>query len=135
MMIFRLLSILTLLLLFACSGQEPSYPQQHMPPELMQDNAQLLQGKNIFLSRCANCHGRQTEGRISRADFFQPPAPDFTAARYRSLDPAYLFWRISEGKTVEPYLSQGSVMPAWGDHFSDRQIWQLVAYLQHRSRP
>ena len=34
---------------------------------------------------------------------------------------------------VEPYLSMGSVMPAWGAHFSDEQVWQMIAYLQTRS--
>lgn len=129
----RLLVLFILLLPLACTEQ-PSYPQRNMPPEVATDSSQLNNAKQMFLALCADCHGRQTEGRMARADFFQPPAPDFTNASYRQADPAYLFWRISEGKSVEPYRSQGSVMPAWGDHFSDEQIWQLVAYLQTRSR-
>jgi mono/diheme cytochrome c family protein len=64
---------------------------------------------------------------------FNPPAPDFTDIHYKELDPAYLYYRIELGKTVEPYKSQGSVMPAWGLHFSDQQIWQIVAYLRFRA--
>ena len=131
----KLFLTLTLLLLVACSDAPPPYPQRNMPAELTRDETLFINAKELFLSRCAHCHGKQSEGRISQADFFQPPAPDFTASSYRQTDPAYLFWRISEGKTVEPYLSLGSVMPAWGMHFSDSQIWQLVAYLQTRSRP
>jgi len=67
-----------------------------------------------------------------RAAFFEPPAPDFNDTHYQSIDPAYLFWRIQVGKTVEPYRSQGSVMPSW-QTLSNKEIWQLVAYLKSRS--
>jgi len=86
------------------------------------------------MDHCARCHGHTSEGRSPRADFFNPPAPDFGAQKYRAIAPDYLFWRIARGKTVEPFRSRGSVMPAWGAHFSDEQIWQLVAYLKLRSR-
>ena len=42
------------------------------------------------MSKCASCHGKPSEGRSSRATFFKPPAPDFTNAHYRNVDPAYL---------------------------------------------
>jgi mono/diheme cytochrome c family protein len=105
-----------------------------MPADIHQKPALLQAAEKTFMSRCAHCHGTLAEGRSSRADFFKPPAMDFSSSHYQQVDPAYLFWRISEGKTVEPYLSQGSVMPAWGAHFSDEKIWSLVAYLQTRSR-
>ncbi len=129
----RYLLFLTLMLLVACSDQSVSYPQRNMPAELRVDAIILDEMQQLFLQHCASCHGTLAEGRISRADFFQPPAPDFTAESYQQTDPAYLFWRIAEGKMVEPYLSMGSVMPAWGAHFSDEQIWQMIDYLQSRS--
>jgi len=87
----------------------------------------------LFMSKCASCHGKPSEGRSERAAFFKPSAPDFTEAHYSDDSPAYLYWRIEVGKTVEPFLSQGSVMPAWGVHFSEEQTWQLVAYLNSRA--
>lgn len=87
----------------------------------------------MFLRNCAYCHGKVDEGRSPRQDY-HPPAPDFTESRYRQLDPAYLYWRIETGKTVEPYRGQGSVMPAWGPYLSETQIWQLVALIQQRAR-
>lgn len=122
-----------LLALAGCGEQKPAYPARQAPAGLLGDAAQIAAGKAIFREKCASCHGHADEGRSPRADFFQPPAPDFTAPAYRSADPAYLFWRIEVGKTVEPYLSQGSVMPAWRG-LPDREIWQLVAYLQARAR-
>jgi mono/diheme cytochrome c family protein len=99
----------------------------------MTDRSQLQAGQELFHSKCAYCHGKPSEGRSDRANFFKPSAPDFTDDRYRKIDPAYLYWRIETGKTVEPYRSQGSVMPAWGVHFSEKQTWQIVAYLQSRA--
>jgi mono/diheme cytochrome c family protein len=104
-----------------------------MPDGLMSDIAQLNAGHNLFMNKCASCHGKPSEGRSERTAFFKPPAPDFTDAHYQTIDSAYLYWRIEVGKTVEPYFSQGSVMPAWGAHFDAEQIWQIVAYIQSRA--
>jgi len=128
-----LLALALLLTLAACGEQKPAYPSRTAPAGLLGDPVQIAAGKVIFREKCASCHGHINEGRSPRANFFQPPAPDFTAADYRTADPAYLFWRIEIGKTVEPYLSQGSVMPAWPG-LSEQKIWQLVAYLQARAR-
>ncbi len=132
---YRLLILFIALLFLSCSERNNSYPQRTMPADLEKNAPLVAQAKQLFLSRCADCHGKLSEGRMDRADFFEPPAPDFTSSTYSQMDPAYLFWRISEGKTVEPYLSKGSVMPAWGAHFSDKEIWGLVAYIMNRSRP
>ncbi|MHB8708026.1 MAG: c-type cytochrome [Desulfuromonadales bacterium] len=120
------------LTLASCGERQPGYPARQAPAGVPGDAAQIAAGKVLFREKCATCHGKPDEGRSPRADFFQPPAPDFTAPAYRTIDPAYLFWRIEVGKTVEPYLSRGSVMPAWRG-LTDAEIWQLVAYLQARA--
>ena len=127
------LTLALLLIFFGCKEGQSDYPSRQMPDLLMNDTVQLKAGRVLFMNKCASCHGKPSEGRSSRAIFFNPPAPDFTDAHYRSVDPAYLYWRIEVGKTIEPYRSQGSVMPAWGVHFSEDQIWQIVAYLQARA--
>ncbi|PLX90256.1 MAG: hypothetical protein C0614_01075, partial [Desulfuromonas sp.] len=103
----------TWLALAACGDQQVDYPARQIPDGLLGNPAQIEAGETIFKAKCASCHGKPSEGRSGRAAFFEPPAPDFTEERYRSAKPAYLYWRIEVGKTVEPYLSQGSVMPAW----------------------
>ena len=122
------------MLMCACHNQTPAYPQRQAPAGLLESKAAIEAGRQLFDTRCAPCHGTLEEGRMPNADHFVPAPPSFRSARYQQIDPAYLFWRISKGKTVEPYLSEGSVMPAWGAYFSDRQIWDLVAYLRHRSK-
>ena len=124
--------MVTALLLSGCGDEPVAYPQRQVPDGLMLDRGEVGAGQALFMDKCASCHGKPSEGRSDRAGFFNPPAPDFTEAHYRESAPAYLFWRIEVGKTVEPYLSSGSVMPAWRG-LSDREIWQLVAYLRSRA--
>ncbi len=131
-------TLLLLVVLFftgACGQQLADYPWRQPPEGFLSNPVNQSAGARLFAEKCASCHGTPGEGRSPRADFFQPPAPGFTEEKYRSIDPAYLFWRISKGKTIEPFLSRGSVMPAWGPHFSEKQIWQLVAYLRARGGP
>ena len=131
--IFSVTLSVVALLATGCDENRVAYPHRQMPPGLMTDNGQIRLGQRLFMSKCAACHGKPSEGRSDRAVFFQPPAPDFSDIHYRNIDPAYLYWRIEVGKQVEPYRSQGSVMPAWGAHLSEQQTWQLVAYLQSRA--
>jgi mono/diheme cytochrome c family protein len=125
--------LLVTVLLGGCQDPRAEYPRQTPPADFGSARA-LQNGEELFLRLCASCHGHRAEGRSPRADFFSPAAPDFSASKYAAIDPAYLYWRIARGKTVEPYLSQGSVMPTWEQHFSPPQIWSLVAYLRSRSR-
>jgi len=129
----RWLILTLLLLLCSCTETPPQYPRLQVPAGVLDSASAIAAGRSYFASHCASCHGTLAEGRSERADFFQPPAPDFRSPDYRRLDPAYLYWRIRLGKTVEPYYSRGSVMPAWGMHLSEQEIWQLVAYLRSRS--
>jgi len=124
--------VLLLSLVAGCEGPAADYPRRQPPSGVLQDAASLTAGQVLFREHCVRCHGTTEEGHSPRAAFFLPPAPDFRDPRYRTLDPAYLFWRIETGKTVEPYLSLGSVMPAWGPYLDAEQIWQLVAYLRSR---
>lgn len=117
----------------ACTERAPQYPQRQPPAGFLESTEQWAAGEAIFRQNCAVCHGSTAEGRSPRANFFHPPASEFRDPAYRNMDPAYLYWRIETGKTVEPFLSNGSVMPAWGPYFSEEQIWQLVAYLRARS--
>lgn len=128
----RTLSLIFLLLLMGGCEKSPSYPERKAPEGFLRAQENQIAGGELFREHCVRCHGTLEEGRSPRAEF-HPPASSFKTDRYRSIDPAYLYWRIREGKTVEPYLSRGSVMPAYGSYFSEKQIWQLVAYTRSRS--
>ena len=132
----RFLLFFVLLIVFplcGCAEEIVDYPARTMPDGILTDKIELSRGEALFMDKCASCHGKPGEGRSDRATFFEPPAPDFTDAHYQRMDPAYLYWRIEVGKSIEPFRSQGSVMPAWGMHLTEQQLWQIVAYLQVRA--
>ena len=132
----RFLLFFVLLIVFflcGCAEEIVDYPARTMPDGILTDKIELSRGEALFMDKCASCHGKPGEGRSDRAVFFEPPAPDFTDAHYQRMDPAYLYWRIEVGKSIEPFRSQGSVMPAWGMHLTEQQLWQIVAYLQVRA--
>ena len=132
----HVLLLFALLIVFAfcgCAEEIVDYPARIMPDGILKDKIELSRGEALFMDKCASCHGKPGEGRSDRATFFEPPAPDFTDAHYQRMDPAYLYWRIEVGKSIEPFHSQGSVMPAWGMHLTEQQLWQIVAYLQVRA--
>lgn len=119
------------ILLGACN--EKKQPVLPIPPAGLMDPQQIAAGAKLFAAHCAQCHGSIAEGRSPRAARFNPPAPDFHAAKYRNSLPGYLYRRIELGRTIEPYKSNGSVMSAWGPYLRAEQLWQLVAYLKNRA--
>jgi mono/diheme cytochrome c family protein len=129
-----ILLALLVMSLVACQDSVPyQLPNITVPLQLLNDPASPRVGARLFEKHCLECHGSLAEGRNPRATNFRPPAPDFFNPIYAEHEPSYLFWRISKGKGVEPFLSRGSVMPVFGPHLSDQQIWQLVAYLRQRA--
>ncbi len=119
--------------IFAACQERPDYPKRTPPEGFLQEPGNQAVGKALFLQKCAWCHGSLEEGSNPRISDIYPHIATFRDPKYASMDPAYLYWRIDQGKQVEPYRSRGSIMPAWGPHFSEETIWQLVAYL--RARP
>jgi len=130
------LFLVTVLLcgLSACQ-QEPRtpMPQISVPQQLLSSSRAQQTGAALFKAHCRECHGSLTEGRNPRASRLSPSPPDFFHHDYATIDPAYLFWRIKEGKRIEPFRRRGSVMPAWGPYLSEQEIWSLVAYLRQRA--
>lgn len=117
----------------ACSEQQPTYPRRYVQPDVLSNPTAQASGKALFQKHCVICHGKLDEGATPVASNLVPPAPDFWETRYATIDPGYLFWRISDGKNAEPFRSRGSVMPAFGSTFDDQEIWDLVAYIKTRS--
>ena len=118
--------------LLGCQESPAPLPPISVPQELLSQAEQQTAGARLFFRYCRECHGTMAEGRNPRAGRFVPAAADFVRPSAITLAPDYLYWRIARGKQVEPYRSQGSVMPAWEPHLSEQQIWQLVAYLRQR---
>ncbi len=95
----------------------------------------IAAGQALYRSDCVACHGLQGDGQGTTSPPFGLKPANFTdRARMQSLSPQYLFWRVSEGGRVEPFRSEGSIMPAWKYQLDDDQRWQLIAYIRTLGR-
>lgn len=96
-------------------------------PHTGQDDA-AANGRKIFqgdadTDACALCHGKKGDGKGGLAKLYDPPPRNFTCANTMgAISDGQLFWIIRYG-------SPDTGMPPHHD-LSDKQIWQLVAYLR-----
>jgi mono/diheme cytochrome c family protein len=74
----------------------------------------IAAGKNLFAENCAQCHGKNAEGKGSR--------PSLVSERIASATDGELAWLLKNGN-----LYKG--MPIWGS-LPEQQRWQIIAYVR-----
>lgn len=91
----------------------------------------IARGEEIYEQNCASCHGADGRGTGPIAQALTHPPADLNNNFHTAPGngDAYLFWRVSEGGTVEPFKSQGSEMPAFKDVLSAAERWDVLAYV------
>ncbi len=88
----------------------------------------LAAGEQVYTASCTACHGAEGKGDGPAAAALDPHPADFTNAEImNSMSDTYLFWRISEGGTMEPFNSS---MPPWKQSLTEEQRWQVILYLR-----
>lgn len=112
----------------ACGQAGTRFPS---PPEGVLSSAEAVEaGQKIYERDCAICHGPAAHGNGPQAGSLRPRPSDLRSLRGVRTDPGYWFYRIKYGGKNEPLARPRSAMPAWGDHLTDREIWEVVAYLK-----
>jgi len=92
------------------------------PLKVSADNLQT--GREIFLARCANCHGVDGTGRTPVGQSLYPRVPDLTSQPTQSLSDGEIHYIIENGVQL-------TGMPAWGrPHQQSDDIWQLVTFIR-----
>lgn len=88
-------------------------------------------GDKLYQENCLACHGNTGRGDGATAGSLEHKPADLTKNFHRmnGSNDSYLFWRVSEGGTVEPFKSQNSLMPAFKDVLSNQQRWDILTYL------
>jgi mono/diheme cytochrome c family protein len=95
------------------------------PPEA----AFLNQGRQLYVTHCAACHGMQGRGDGPRSVALTPRPTDLTThmvAGKHTDEQTYL--TISNGRS-------NTAMPAWGGTLSELELWQLTAYIRTFAQP
>lgn len=85
-------------------------------------DSSLIAGMKIYQANCALCHGDIAHERSALADALYPRAPQFV--RDAPDMPDY------ENRYIIEHGIRLSGMPAWGRILSDRQLWQVTAFLE-----
>ncbi len=90
------------------------------------DGVSLARGAKTYTANCAVCHGDGGMGDGPSAAGLNP-APVAIAHTSQMLGDDYLYWRISEGGTMEPF---NSAMVAWKGVLDEQARWDVINYVQ-----
>ena len=99
------------------------------------ENAEtVLEGKKLYASHCASCHGRKLQGQLLwqvRDEFAgrRAPAHDQTGHTWQHSDED-LFAMTKFGRFPATPATVKSYMPAYGPNLSDDQILATIAYIK-----
>ena len=103
------------------SGCEPSAPD--FPATLLTSREAQAAGAVIFAANCAICHGGKGDGRGQRHAAMSPPPANLTLPPWSAT--------ANAGRTFHAIRNgvPGTAMASWPT-LSDRDIWNVVAYIQ-----
>ena len=88
----------------------------------------IAKGKEIYIAKCALCHGEKGDGTGPGSLNLPLKPADFTDAKMvGEMVGNYWFWRVSEGGLVDPYKSIGSAMPPWKGELTVPDQWAMIA--------
>ncbi|MBW6471587.1 MAG: cytochrome c [Anaerolineaceae bacterium] len=117
------------LVLSACGGSSaadtPNIPAEYAGKTNPLGSDAAAAGQAIYVVQCASCHGDSGKGDGPAGQALTPPAANLveSAAKYGD---DYLYYRIAEGGTMDPYNSS---MPPFKNVLSQDEIWQVVAHI------
>lgn len=97
-----------------------------LEPPARTSAAQVVAGFCVYETHCVACHGAAGVARERWAGGMEPQPPYLLDATER-FTPAELFWIAKNGIKM-------TGMPAWGSKLSDRELWNLVAWLEASRR-
>jgi len=88
-------------------------------------------GMALYRDNCVACHGIDGRGTGPLAKSLKHPPADLTNHFHQSAGQGdqYLFWRMSEGGTAQPFAGMDSAMPAFQQQLSETQRWDVLTYV------
>jgi len=105
-------------------GLAPRYAGKSNP--LVSTPALVNQGRKLFNTNCAACHGASGAGDGVAGKNLDPPPSDLRGiGRTRMATDGYLYWTIAEGGAPV-----NSAMPAFKNTLKRSEIWKLILFLR-----
>ena len=97
----------------------------------IQSQRAKMTGAEIYLFRCAVCHGEEGDGDGIAAEFLYPKPRDFTNAIFKyKTSPGELPARDEDLFNTIKYGLTGTSMPAWKTLLTDEQINRLIPVIK-----
>ena len=90
------------------------------PNPVKANNASRARGQKLFAANCASCHGVAGRGDGPAGAALSPKPADLAAMAGRHPDGDFA-WKIANGR---------GPMPAWNGRLSEKNIWDLVNFIQ-----
>jgi len=90
-------------------------------------------GRELYNRWCVPCHGvaGKGDGPVGAALPVRP-ADHTDGNRMNNLPDTYLFTIIKQGGLA---VQKSQLMPPWGTHLKDQQIWDVIAYVRSLAAP
>ena len=101
-------------------------PSAGPPPAEIASDAVLVRGREVFLDRCASCHGQSGKGDGPTAKGLPgPPVGNLTDGEWKHGD--------RPGDVLNVVLNgvPNSQMPAWGRYLAPADVRAVAAYIYH----
>jgi putative copper resistance protein D len=99
------------------------------PANVLASDESVRAGEELYRRNCAICHGPSGHGDGPQAMSLDPAPADLRNLSGPRADRGYWFLRIQRGGKDGPRARDRSAMPGWGEHLTDEEIWQVVAFL------
>ena len=95
------------------------------PNPVTADRASRQRGRKLFAANCASCHGASARGDGPAGAALNPRPADLTVMAGQHPDGDFA-WKIANGR---------GPMPAWNGQLSEKNIWDLVNFIQSLAGP
>jgi mono/diheme cytochrome c family protein len=100
----------------------------HPEPRVPVDEASLLAGARVYREQCAVCHGLPNGTRTAIASGMFPKPPElFQGTGVTDDEPWESYWKVENGIRM-------SGMPAFKDHLTETQIWQVAVLVKNAGK-
>ena len=81
----------------------------------------IKEGKQLFATYCAICHGAKGKGDGAAGAALNPKPANLTNSVFAAQSDGAIFWKITEGRAP---------MASYKSSLTEEQRWQLVTYLR-----